>query len=68
MGSLFHGTVLHEGEYAVELAVMADGWCMRLVNPYNEVPKLYVRRPGHEEELIDLGKVSVKFCTKLLQP
>lgn len=57
-GTLLHGTVLHEGEFSVELAVIADGWLLRLVDPYNLSPKLFVRRPGHLEEEIKLGEVS----------
>lgn len=56
-GTLLHSTALHEGEFSVELAVIADGWIMRLVEPYNSSPRLYVRRPGHLEEEIKLGEV-----------
>lgn len=30
--------------------VLADGWKLRLVDPYGQSPKLYVRRPGTSEE------------------
>ncbi|RSH87388.1 hypothetical protein EHS25_003297 [Saitozyma podzolica] len=33
------------GDYDVELVVLADGWKLRLVDPYGVAPKLYVRRP-----------------------
>lgn len=57
-GTLLHGTVLHEGEFSVELAVMADGWLLRLFDPYNVSPRLYVRRPGSQkEEELQLGEV-----------
>jgi hypothetical protein len=39
-----------EGDYDVELVVLADGWKLRLVDPYGVAPKLYVRRPGASEE------------------
>ncbi|GFZ52327.1 hypothetical protein JCM24511_10100 [Saitozyma sp. JCM 24511] len=39
-GSLLHGLVLHDGQYEVELVVMADGWIMRLVDPYDALPRL----------------------------
>jgi hypothetical protein len=31
--------------------VLADGWKLRLVDPYGHSPKLYVRRPGTSEEV-----------------
>jgi len=30
--------------------VLADGWKLRLVDPYGTAPRLYVRRPGAAEE------------------
>jgi hypothetical protein len=64
--SFIHGVVLHgkstnsksvskethqiEGDYDCELVVLADGWKLRLVDPYGTAPRLYVRRPGAIEE------------------
>ena len=39
-----------EGDYDCELVILADGWKLRLVDPYSTAPKLYVRRPGTTEE------------------
>jgi hypothetical protein len=50
VGHFIHGVSFHEGSYDVELVVLADGWKMRLVDPYGVAPKLYVRRPGSGEE------------------
>ena len=49
MGQLLHGVSLHDGEYSVELCVLADGWLLKLVEPYNEAPRLYIRQPGKVE-------------------
>lgn len=64
-GTLLHSTALHEGEFSVELAIIADGWLLRLVDPYNVSPKLFVRRPGHVEEEVQLGEVDIipHFCS-----
>jgi hypothetical protein len=39
-----------EGDYDCELVILADGWKMRLVDPYGTTPRLYVRRPGSPKE------------------
>ena len=39
-----------EGDYDCELVVIADGWKLRLVDPYGTAPLLYVRRPGTTAE------------------
>jgi hypothetical protein len=39
-----------EGDYDCELAVLADGWKLKLVDPYGVSPRLYVRKPGSGEE------------------
>lgn len=39
-----------EGDYDCELVVLADGWKLRLVDPYGKAPRLYIRRPGAAEE------------------
>jgi len=41
---------IQEGDYDCELVVIADGWKLRLVDPYGTAPRLYVRRPGAIEE------------------
>ncbi|KAK8864421.1 hypothetical protein IAR55_001669 [Kwoniella newhampshirensis] len=51
VGSLIHGICLHEGDYDVEVMILADGWKLRLVDPYGVAPKLYIRRPGTTEEV-----------------
>jgi len=51
IGTLVHGRTLHDGDYETELAVMADGWLMRVTGLYSPAPKLFVRKPGTEEEL-----------------
>ncbi|GFZ43959.1 hypothetical protein JCM24511_01679 [Saitozyma sp. JCM 24511] len=61
VGQFLHGVVLHEGDYDVELVVLADGWKLRLVDPYGVAPKLYVRRPGASEEG-EFWPICVCFC------
>ncbi|WVR07063.1 hypothetical protein IAU60_004102 [Kwoniella sp. DSM 27419] len=51
VGNLVHGVCLHEGDYDVELVIVADGWKLKLVDPYGTAPKLYVKRPGSTEEV-----------------
>lgn len=48
-GTLIHGAVLGGTAYNTELIVYADGYQMRLVDPYGAV-KLYIRRPGDDHE------------------
>ncbi|WWD17283.1 hypothetical protein CI109_101723 [Kwoniella shandongensis] len=52
VGTLLHGVCLHEGDYDVELLILADGWKLKLVDPYGTAPKLYIRRPGTTEEVM----------------
>ena len=49
VGSFTHAVALQGHAYACELEVWADGFHMRLVDPYNS-PTLYVRRPGDDHE------------------
>ncbi|EMD40242.1 hypothetical protein CERSUDRAFT_112435 [Gelatoporia subvermispora B] len=45
VGALTHVIALHGITYDTEFEVYADGYRLKLVDPYN-APKLYVRRPG----------------------
>lgn len=49
VGSLTHAVALQGYNYATELDVIADGFSLRLVDPYN-APVLYLRRPGDDHE------------------
>lgn len=49
VGSFTHAVALQGTAYACELEVWADGYHMRLVDPY-QAPTLYVRRPGDDHE------------------
>ncbi|GJE89804.1 Gfo/Idh/MocA family oxidoreductase [Phanerochaete sordida] len=49
IGSLTHLIALQGHDYSCELEVYADGYQLKLVNPYVE-PVLYVRRPGSDAE------------------
>lgn len=49
VGSLTHAVALQGYNYATELDVIADGYQLRLVDPYN-APVLYLRRPGDDHE------------------
>lgn len=49
VGSLTHAVALHGFNYSTELDVYADGYSLRLVDPYN-APVLYFRRPGDDHE------------------
>ena len=49
VGSFTHAVALQGHAYACELEVWADGYHMRLVDPY-QAPTLYVRRPGDDHE------------------
>lgn len=51
VGSLIHGVALHDTDYYTELTVFADGYLMRLVDPYNN-PTLYVRSPNSNSEKV----------------
>ncbi|WOO78419.1 putative protein UNK417 [Vanrija pseudolonga] len=49
IGHLEHGVSLQGTEFSTELAVFADGYQLKLTDPYNR-PTLYVRRPGSDVE------------------
>ncbi|TPX68555.1 hypothetical protein SpCBS45565_g03101 [Spizellomyces sp. 'palustris'] len=49
VGTIVHGINLQGTKYNCELEVHADGWFLRMVDPYNE-PKLYVRSPLDDAE------------------
>ena len=51
VGSLMHVVALHGTDFATELDVYADGYSLRLFDPYNN-PTLYVRSPGDDHEEI----------------
>lgn len=55
VGSLTHAVALHGFNYSTEIDVYADGYSLRLVDPYN-APVLYMRKPGDDhEEVIRYG-------------
>lgn len=45
VGTLLHAVALHDNEYQTEIEVIADGWHLRLVDPYG-LPTLHVKKPG----------------------
>lgn len=49
VGSLMHCVALHGQDFFTHLDVFADGYYLRLVDPYH-APTLYVRRPGDDRE------------------
>ncbi|KIJ22963.1 hypothetical protein M422DRAFT_196495 [Sphaerobolus stellatus SS14] len=49
VGSLMHVIALHDTTYDTEFEVYADGFRLKLVDPYGS-PTLYLRRPGIKEE------------------
>ncbi|KIJ48160.1 hypothetical protein M422DRAFT_162986 [Sphaerobolus stellatus SS14] len=49
VGSLMHVIALHDTTCDIEFEVYADGFRLKLVDPYGS-PTLYVRRPGIKEE------------------
>jgi len=49
VGSFTHVVALQGTNYSCELEVYADGYSLKLVNPYVQ-PVLYVRRPGDDHE------------------
>lgn len=49
VGQLIHSVSLQGTAYSCELEVYADGYQLRLVDPYNN-PTLFVRRPGDDHE------------------
>ncbi|GAA5939701.1 hypothetical protein JCM10213_007768 [Rhodosporidiobolus nylandii] len=51
VGSLTHALVLQGYKYSTELEVYADGYQLRLIDPYN-APELRVRTPEGDEEQV----------------
>ncbi|GAA6016909.1 hypothetical protein JCM10207_007843 [Rhodosporidiobolus poonsookiae] len=51
IGSFTHALVLQGYKYSVELEVYADGYQLRLIDPYNS-PELRVRTPEGDEEQV----------------
>jgi len=49
VGSFTHVVALQGQSYSCELEVYADGYSLKLVNPYVQ-PTLYVRKPGDDHE------------------
>lgn len=49
VGSFTHVVGLQGTNYSCELEVFADGYSLKLVNPYVQ-PVLYIRRPGSDIE------------------
>ncbi len=49
IGSLTHGLVLQGTKYDTTIELYADGYQLRLVDPYDQ-PRLYVRQPGNDSE------------------
>ncbi|KAJ4001365.1 putative oxidoreductase C terminal-domain-containing protein [Lentinula boryana] len=49
VGTFTHVVALQGTNYSCELEVYADGYCLRLVDPYVQ-PVLYVRKPGDDHE------------------
>ena len=49
VGSLMHCVALHGQDFFTHMDVFADGYYLRLVDPYH-APTLYVRRPGDDHE------------------
>lgn len=47
VGTLLHAVALHDNEYQTEVEVVADGWHLRLVDPYG-LPTLHIKRPGQK--------------------
>ncbi|GAA6000826.1 Gfo/Idh/MocA family oxidoreductase [Rhodotorula paludigena] len=49
VGTLTHALTLQGYKYNCELEVIADGWLLRLIDPYN-APELRVRSPDGDDE------------------
>jgi len=49
VGSFIHAVALQGTNYSCELEVYADGYQLKLVNPYVQ-PTLYIRKPGDDHE------------------
>ncbi|KAH9890095.1 putative oxidoreductase C terminal-domain-containing protein [Cubamyces lactineus] len=64
VGSLTHVIALHGNTYDTEFEVYADGYKFKLVDPYS-TPKLYIRRPGREQEEVHTFVDDDPFYTEL---
>ncbi|TIB75588.1 hypothetical protein E3Q23_02341 [Wallemia mellicola] len=64
LGNLIHGVALHDTDFYTELSVFADGYSMRLVDPYNN-PTLYIRSPGDESEKVQHFKDDDCFFSEI---
>ncbi|TFK54941.1 hypothetical protein OE88DRAFT_1778962 [Heliocybe sulcata] len=51
IGSFTHAVALQGHNYSCELEVFADGYSLKLVNPYVQ-PVLYIRKPGDDDETV----------------
>ncbi|KAF5358182.1 hypothetical protein D9756_001625 [Leucocoprinus leucothites] len=51
VGSFVHVAALQGTNYSCEFEVYADGYLLKLVNPYVQ-PVLYIRRPGDDHEQV----------------
>jgi len=51
VGSFTHVVALQGKDYSCEIEVYADGYSLKLVNPYVQ-PILYIRSPGSDEERV----------------
>ncbi|ORX35106.1 putative oxidoreductase C terminal-domain-containing protein [Kockovaella imperatae] len=51
IGHLEHGVALQGQTFSTEFTVFADGYQMKLIDPYNR-PTLYLRQPGSDTEQI----------------
>ncbi|KAH8833804.1 putative oxidoreductase C terminal-domain-containing protein [Flagelloscypha sp. PMI_526] len=51
VGNFIHVVALQGTNYSCELEVYADGYCLRLVDPYSQ-PVLYVRKPGDDHDQV----------------
>ncbi|KAK4698559.1 hypothetical protein P7C70_g7713, partial [Phenoliferia sp. Uapishka_3] len=49
VGSLTHALILQGTKYSTELEIYADGYQLRLIDPYN-APSLRIRRPETDDE------------------
>ncbi|EIM23005.1 hypothetical protein WALSEDRAFT_27695 [Wallemia mellicola CBS 633.66] len=64
VGSLVHGVALQDTDYYTELTVFADGYQLRLVDPYNN-PTLYIRAPGSDAEVMQTFANDDPFFSEL---
>ena len=49
VGSFTHAVALQGHNYSCEIEVYADGYMLKLVDPYVQ-PTLYIRKPGDDHE------------------